>query len=137
MRYMIYESNQERVPVEKEIEYIKNYIELEKMRLEDDFILQFDISGDYQQVRIAPFIFITFLENAFKHGVTSGEKGKISLIVRFEGSNCFYEVKNAIAKSANTEQKGIGLLNVERRLNLIYPDKHVLSVEETAGIYTA
>ncbi|MDP5140764.1 MAG: histidine kinase, partial [Spirosomaceae bacterium] len=52
MRYMIYESNQEKVPVEKEIEYIKNYIELEKMRLEDDFIVQFEISGDYQRVRI-------------------------------------------------------------------------------------
>lgn len=137
MRYMIYESNQEKVPVEKEIEYIKNYIELEKMRLEDDFVVQFDISGDYQRVRIAPFIFITFLENAFKHGVTSGENGKISLNLRFEGNQCFYEVKNAITKSIDTEQKGIGLLNVQRRLNLIYPEKHTLSVEEKESIFTA
>lgn len=137
MRYMIYESNQEKVPVEKEIEYIKNYIELEKMRLEDDFIVQFEIIGDYQRVRIAPFIFITFLENAFKHGVTSGENGKISLSLRFEGNQCVYEVKNAISKSTDTEQKGIGLLNVQRRLNLIYPEKHTLSVEETADIFTA
>lgn len=137
MRYMIYESNQEKVPVEKEIEYIKNYIELEKMRLEDDFIVQFEISGDYQRVRIAPFIFITFLENAFKHGVTSGENGKISLNLSFEGNQCFYEVTNAIINSTETEQKGIGLLNVQRRLNLIYPEKHTLSVEEKESIFTA
>lgn len=137
MRYMIYESNQEKVPVEKEIEYIKNYIELEKMRLEDDFIVQFEISGDYQRIRIAPFIFITFLENAFKHGVTSGEGGKITLNLRFDGNNCSYEVTNTIAATQTDAQKGIGLLNVQRRLNLIYPEKHTLTIKNTADIYTA
>jgi sensor histidine kinase YesM len=137
MRYMIYESNQEKVPIEKEIEYIKNYIELEKMRLEDDFVVQFDIIGDYQRIRIAPFIFITFLENAFKHGVTSGENGKITLNLYFEGNECFYEVTNTVVKSSYTAPKGIGLLNVQRRLNLIYPEKHVLSVEKKGDIFTA
>jgi sensor histidine kinase YesM len=137
MRYMIYESNQEKVPVEKEIEYIENYIELEKMRLEDDFVINFDIRGDFQHLRIAPFIFITFLENAFKHGVTSGESGKIILNLRFEGNDCFYEVTNTIATSNDNTQQGIGLHNVQRRLNLIYPDKHVLSVEEKGNIFRA
>lgn len=137
MRYMIYESNQEKVPVEKEIEYIENYIELEKMRLEDDFVVQFDISGDYQRTRIAPFIFITFLENAFKHGVTNGENGKIIISLRFEENKCFYEVKNTIATVATQTQEGIGLLNVQRRLNLIYPEKHTLKIENTADVYTA
>jgi two-component system sensor histidine kinase AlgZ len=137
MRYMIYESNQEKVPVEKEIEYIKSYIELEKMRLEDDFVVNFAISGDYERLRIAPFIFITFLENAFKHGVTNGKNGKITLNLRFDGNKCTYEVTNTIASSNVDAQKGIGLLNVQRRLNLIYSGKYALTIENTADVYTA
>ena len=118
MRYMIYESNQE-------------------MRLEDDFVVNFAISGDYERLRIAPFIFITFLENAFKHGVTNGKNGKITLNLRFDGNKCTYEVTNTIASSNVDAQKGIGLLNVQRRLNLIYSGKYALTIENTADVYTA
>lgn len=137
MRYMIYDSNQEKVPVEKELAYIRNYIELEKVRLEDDFVVNFDIVGGYQSLRIAPFILITFLENAFKHGVTSGNDGRIDIQLRFVGNRCFYEVINKIAKPNTPNESGIGLLNVQRRLKLIYPQKHFLSVKEENDTFTA
>ncbi len=138
MRYMIYDSNQERVAVSKEVEYIENYLSLEKMRLEDTFTIEFKKTGAYEHLRIAPFIFITFLENAFKHGTASLSHGEITISIHFEGNVCHYQVKNQIApNSEKTEKSGIGLKNIKRRLNLEYPAKHQLTLEENRNFYIA
>src|SRR5688500_3383261 len=71
MRYMIYDSNHTQVPLSKEIEYMENYISLERLRLNDQIPIELKVNGDPEQFRIVPFIFITFLENAFKHGVSN------------------------------------------------------------------
>lgn len=137
MRYMIYEANNETVPVSKEIEYISNYIDLEKLRLEDDFPIEFSISGEYQHLKITPLIFITFLENAFKHGVESGDSKswvKVSLV--FEEKNCIYKVSNSKKNSEFGSQKsGIGLKNTVRRLNLSYHNAHNLQINEDLDSY--
>ena len=137
MRYMIYDSNYPQVQLAKEIEYMQNYISLEKLRLSDNVKINFSIEGDIDTVRITPLILITFLENAFKHGVTSTSKEswiEVSLVSK-PGSVQFL-VSNSKPGSTNSEEKsGIGLQNVKRRLDLSYPGKYKLDMDEQANDY--
>jgi LytS/YehU family sensor histidine kinase len=137
MRYMIYEANSEKVPVSKEIEYIENYIALEKLRLEDDFPLEISIKGDYSRLQIAPLIFITFLENAFKHGTNHGDKESwVKVAFDFKDNHCKYTVSNSKGeKSSDAEKSGIGLKNTKRRLNLSYENLHTLEILEDENVF--
>ena len=138
MRYMIYDSNHALVPLAKEIEYMQNYISLEKLRLNDQIPIRFDINGNVDDIRIAPLILITFLENAFKHGVTNNNpNARVNLSIRLTGKECLYTVENskAPATKGHEGKSGIGLQNVKRRLELSYPEKYTLSVEDKPDAY--
>lgn len=140
MRYMIYDSNYPQVPLSKEIEYMQNYISLERLRLNDTIPIQFEIQGNAENVLIAPLIFITFLENAFKHGVSNNNpKAWVNVSIRLEGDKCIYKVENSKVLSARKgieERSGIGLQNVKRRLELSYPGKYELQVDDRPDQYT-
>jgi len=140
MRYMIYDSNYPLVPLSKEIEYMQNYISLERLRLNDSIPIQFEIQGNAENVLIAPLIFITFLENAFKHGVSNNNpKAWVNVSIRLEGDQCIYKVENSKVQSAQKgveERSGIGLQNVKRRLELSYPGKYQLQVDDQSDRYT-
>lgn len=139
MRYMLYDSNHARVPLEKEIEYIENYISLEKLRLNQEVPITFEVKGSTAGVSIVPLVLITFLENAFKHGVSNSTKGSwIKATLDVEQGTCHYTVSNSkITESGKTvtEKSGIGLQNVKRRLELSYPDNHQLEVTEDENSY--
>ncbi len=139
MRYMIYDSNHPLVSLSKEIEYMQNYISLERLRLNNQIPIKFDIKGDPQQVLIVPLILITFLENAFKHGVTNNATGAwINILIQLNDKQCIYRVENSKIKSLNPEadeKSGIGLQNVRRRLELSYPEKHKLLIEDKPDSY--
>jgi len=139
MRYMIYDSNYPLVPLSKEIEYMQNYISLERLRLNDSIPIQFEIQGNAENVLIAPLIFITFLENAFKHGVSNNNpKAWVNVSIRMEGDECIYKVENSKILSApngTEERSGIGLQNVKRRLELSYPGKYQLQVDDQPDRY--
>ena len=139
MRYMIYDSNYPEVPLKKEIEYMENYISLERLRLNDQIPITFDIEGDPEVYRITPLIFITFLENAFKHGVSNSNPGSwVKIKLQLEGKDCIYEIENSRAgsvKPESGEKSGIGLQNVTRRLELSYPGRHVLEVRDNPETY--
>jgi sensor histidine kinase YesM len=139
MRYMIYESNHAQVSLSKEIEYMENYISLERLRLNDQIPITFQLEGDPAQYRIAPFIFITFLENAFKHGVSNNNPNAwVKVSVRLVGKECIYEVENSkmpTAKPEAEEKSGIGLNNVTRRLELSYPERFELDVKDLPDRY--
>jgi two-component system, LytTR family, sensor histidine kinase AlgZ len=139
MRYMIYDSNYPDVPLMKEIEYMQNYISLERLRLNDQIPISFDIEGDPGSYRITPLIFITFLENAFKHGVSnSNPKSWVRLKLQLKGKSCIYQVENSKAGAVKPdagEKSGIGLQNLKRRLELSYPGKHSLDVVESEENY--
>lgn len=139
MRYMIYDSNYPLVPLSKEIEYMQNYISLEKLRLNNQIPIRFDIEGNPQEVLIAPLIFITFLENAFKHGVSNNQPGAwVNISIRICNKECIYKVENSritTAPSEKDEKSGIGLQNVKRRLELSYPDRYRLTVEDQPDRY--
>jgi two-component system, LytTR family, sensor histidine kinase AlgZ len=139
MRYMIYDSNYADVPLTKEIEYMENYISLERLRLNDQIPITFDIDGDPENYRITPLIFITFLENAFKHGVSNSNPSSwVKLKLQLKGKECTYQVENSRAGSVKPdagEKSGIGLQNVKRRLELSYPGKHTLTTHQSADRY--
>jgi two-component system sensor histidine kinase AlgZ len=138
MRYMIYESNYAHVPMVKEIEYMRNYISLERLRLNDQVPIQFDVEGEIEHVRITPLILITFLENAFKHGVSNNHDGAwVKVFLKVTTAGCTYQVENSKLPRVDDQnvKSGIGLANVDRRLALSYPNKHSLVVEDLENAY--
>ncbi|MEA5426239.1 MULTISPECIES: sensor histidine kinase [Arcicella] len=131
MRYMIYDSNHAKVLLSKEIEYIENYISLEKLRLNNQIPISFEIEGNITQAQIVPLILITFLENAFKHGVSNNSTDAfIAVKLLVSNESLIYTVENSKLKSSNHEKSGIGLRNVSRRLDLSYANKYQLDVED-------
>ncbi|MEJ1238611.1 histidine kinase [Chryseolinea sp. T2] len=139
MRYMIYDSNHPKVLLKKEIEYMLNYISLERLRLNDQVPIQFNVSGSTENVWITPLIFITFLENAFKHGVSNNNpKSWVNISICLKDTTCVYTVENSKRNESkeNVEKSGIGLRNVRRRLELSYPGAYSLEMNDTPEKYT-
>jgi len=136
MRYMIYDTNHEMVPLSREIEYMQNYISLERLRLNDKVPIRFEVHGKTDDVLIAPMILNTFLENAFKHGVSS-KAGWVNILINVSGRNCLFQVENSkpTVKPESPQKSGIGLQNVQRRLALSYRDRYKLKVSETEDSY--
>ncbi len=140
MRYMIYDSNHSKVLLTKEIEYIESYISLERLRLNNQIPIDFSIEGNTGAVLITPFILITFLENAFKHGVTNNNPNAwVKISLQIKGKECLYTVSNSKIPSAQADnggKSGIGLQNVHRRLALSYPNQYDLTVDDQLETYT-
>lgn len=137
MRYMIYDSNHPEVLLNKEIEYMQNYISLERLRLNNQIPIKFDVQGNPDNLRIVPLIFITFLENAFKHGVNNNNPNAwVNVTIQLQDRQCIYTVENSLVeKPDSTEKSGIGLRNVKRRLELSYPNQYKLITEEKKDVY--
>lgn len=133
MRYMIYESNVELVSLEKEITYIRNFIELQKLRFENQDLLKVNlqITDNFKSIFICPMILIPFIENAFKHGLSVDSHNYIDISLTIDNRMLNLIVKNPIGNLNSRNDKrnsGIGLDNVKRRLNLVYPKRHNLII---------
>ncbi len=137
MRYMLYESNHPKVSLVKELDYMENYISLEKLRLDNQVPVEFNVVGNPKTVQIVPLILITFLENAFKHGVSNNFEGSfVKISVEIKDKSILYCVKNSkLPNDSILEKSGIGLQNVKRRLELIYSEKYKLEQTETDQYY--
>jgi len=137
MRYSIYEGEKDTVTLEEEVVYLKNYIELHKMRYRKEIDIQFmnDISENH---KVMPLLFIILLENAFKHGVENLRKDAYVYVnISTQGDNILFSVENNFDASEVPEKPGIGLKNLKRRLELGYLNKHSLSFTSTNEIYKA
>jgi LytS/YehU family sensor histidine kinase len=137
MRYMIYDSNHSKVPMNKELEYMQNYISLENLRLNEQIPIKFEIEGSPEQVFITPLILITFLENAFKHGVgNNNSQAWVNISIKICKNTCIYTVENSkFISQKEGEKSGIGLQNVRRRLELSYPEHYTLVEEDRGNSY--
>lgn len=138
MRYMIYDSNAESVPLSREIAYLEECITLNKLRYADDEAkVTFDHPAQSGNAMVAPMLFIPFVENAFKHGVAIGQSSGIDIAITISGQHLVFTCVNKIysAKKMEDEKSGIGLENVKRRLDLLYPGKHQLQISEADGNY--
>jgi len=141
MRYMLYESNTENVPLQKEIEYLQDCIVLNKLRYADDevavnFIYPSLLTA--ATVQVAPMLFIPFVENAFKHGIAIGQRSNISMAISVNEKKLIFTCENtdySAGKKMQEDKTGIGLENVKRRLQLVYPGRHVLHTGHEAGTY--
>jgi LytS/YehU family sensor histidine kinase len=138
MRYMIYESGKERVLLSSEIDYMNDYIHLESIRLNNAFKLDLNINGPVELVKIAPLMLITFLENAFKHGVSDQESDCwIHVNLMIDENQLRYLVSNKKTKHTRSAKlkSGFGLDNVKKRLELSYPNAYVLNVKDLEETY--
>lgn len=139
--YMLYQCNGPSVPIGKEVELIQNYIELEQLRYGDRLDLTFRQNIDNRQIAIAPLFLLTFVENAFKHGA-SGDMGTatIHIVLENKGQQLFFQVFNSkpvvLQVDETNFKQGIGANNIRRQLELTYPNRHQLTIEETKDTYT-
>lgn len=138
MRYSIYEGQQEKVTIKEELAYLKNYLELHRMRYHKEIDIRFEETIENEEAEILPLLFINLLENAFKHGVENIPNGAfvhLKLIVLDD--TVFFEVKNNFDPEEVNGKKGIGLKNLQRRLEIAYPKKHTYSFSNKDNIYKA
>ncbi|WP_299221933.1 histidine kinase [uncultured Aquimarina sp.] len=137
MRYMLYEANVPKVPLSKEIEYLRNYIDLEKLRLNNTNTIHFTTSMN-KDSKIAPFILMPFVENAFKHGISNDKVSTIEISIISDKdilTMTVYNTKKINSTKNKDEETGVGLVNVQKRLELLYKDKYELTQNETVSYY--
>lgn len=137
MRYSIYEGERDFVTLNKEVDYLKNYIELHKMRYHKEIDIQFDVRVE-DEYKVMPLLFIILLENAFKHGIEKlSEDAYIHLNMKAKKNEVFFEIENNFDVTEPKEENGIGLKNLKRRLELVYPQKHTLTFSIIKSVYKA
>ena len=137
MRYMIYESERNAVPLKDEVNYIENYIHLQKIRNSYPDNITFRVSGDIQPVEIAPMLFLPFIENAFKHSALNNKYNKVDISLNVGSNSLHFICSNTMQEKSIEKDKtsGIGLDIIKKRLELIYPNIHTLNVEQTENEY--
>ncbi len=140
MRYMLYESRGNKVPLDKEIGYLRSYIELQKLKTANEQQIQFTIEGNVTGVMIEPMLFIPFFENSFKHGnVIDTDQGWLKSILRLEKNKLHFYIANSVTHEKRNKDAvgGIGLENVRKRLDLLYPKgKHEMHIELLPDSFT-
>lgn len=138
MRYMLYDANTDVVSLEKEIEYMKSFIELQKLRIRQTDFVELQIEGEVGNKTIAPMLLIPFVENAFKHGSKTGSMPGIRIHLVTAPHQLLFEVTNQVKKNflgPKDTLGGIGLQNIKRRLELLYPEKYSLETREENDHY--
>ncbi len=139
LRYQLYEGKDTMVPVEKELSYLKDYVDLQKLRKNGNCSVEFNCTTDVKGFSIEPLLLIPFVENAFKHLSHSSDKlNFVKLDVRRSNGTFYFFVENSKDNGHKTTEQpgGIGLTNVKRRLELIYPGKHELEIQESTDKYS-
>ncbi len=130
LRYIVNETQADKVPLDKEVDCITNYIDLQKMRLSDTVEITYNKTGNFNDVSIAPLLLIAFVENVFKHGISTHEYSPILIEISLEKNLFSFKTQNKIFKTKEEDSTGIGIENTRKRLELIYPDNHHLNIIE-------
>jgi two-component system LytT family sensor kinase len=137
MRYILTETQHDFVPLSREVEFVHNYIELQQVRLTEMVTVRFQVEGDIESSSITPLLLIPFIENAFKYGVSTKEPSHIHLLLRSNADSISFHAENYIVSTTGSdlEKTGIGINNVKRRLELLYPNRHELTCETKGQHY--
>ncbi|MFC7523226.1 sensor histidine kinase [Parapedobacter sp. GCM10030251] len=138
MRYILYRAQNPMVPLRQEISFLKSYVDIERLRHTNRASIEIDMQGDVEGVLVAPLIFLPFVENAFKHGISNTvDRSFVSIVFISFGGELHFQVMNSkISSSVMTESKGgIGLYNVKQRLTLLYPKRHTLAIVDEADFF--
>lgn len=138
MRYSVYDGEKDTVLLSEEVTYLQNYIELHKMRYHKAIDIQFNIDIVDNDHKVMPLLFIILLENAFKHGVENLRKSAyVHLSLTAHQNAIHFEIENNFDATEESQEEGIGLQNLKRRLELVYPKNHTLTTSKTDDIYLA
>ena len=138
LRYQLYECNTEQINIDKEINYIKNYVKLQQIRMEEDLVVKMDIHENVRGFSIAPLLFIAFIENAFKYvGHEDQEHDCVEIALKKENDHLLFRIFNTKEPFIRKPilHKGIGITNVKRRLELLYPAKYTLDINNNEKFY--
>ena len=138
LRYLLYECDAEKVALGRELTYLQNYIDLFSLKDEECLNITFDAKDVNKEIMIAPLLLIPFVENAFKHSqIEDLEKGWISISILGDTKQVYFEIKNSLPEIvfSKDEVGGIGLQNVQRQLELLYPNKHQLKIDKENGYF--
>lgn len=136
MRYMLYETDNKTVALEKEINYIQNYIELQKLRLNNIEDIVINVHGDAKNKFIEPLLLISFIENAFKYGTDYKGAAHVKIKIIIVENNLDFWIENTIENYIrDPENSGIGLANIQNRLDLLYPNTHELTIKQDSQYY--
>jgi hypothetical protein len=137
MRYMLYDANNEKVLLEKEIGYIKSYIDLQRMRVKDPEFVQFSVEGNPEGLTCPPLLLVPFIENAFKHGRKNVDSPGITIYLKITLEEMYFTCKNYIlpAEEHKPEQGGFGLKNIKRRLDLLYGKNYNLDIKTSEDLF--
>lgn len=131
MRYLLYESNEEKVSLSKEIEFLKKYIDLMRLRISENTTIIADFPEVNENIKIAPLLFISVVENAFKHGISATEPSSLVFNMNYQDNQVKFLSKNKNFPKHDEDKSGsgIGLQNIKQRLSLLYPEKHIFLAE--------
>ena len=138
MRYLLYESEQGDTKLDKEIDFMNNYIDLMKLRMSSKISLSVEFPEEFKNISIPPLLFIPFIENAFKHGISFRENSFIRILMTCEEGIIIFRCVNSLAIGGNGsafDSSGIGLINVKKRLELLYPGMHELIIKQTESTF--
>lgn len=136
MRYVFDRSSEDKVALAEEVQYIQDYLHLQQLRFEKQVDVRFQLEESTSLFSIAPMLLIPFVENAFKYGVSSQEHTIIDIKINVEGDTFKFEITNKVVEHTETiPSSGVGIVNVQKRLALIYPDKHTLNIQKEDGMF--
>lgn len=139
MRYLLYDTETEKVPVQKEIDFMTQYIELMKLRFPDKIQITYSFPKTSENLKVVPLLFITLVENAFKHGVPASKSATLSFKMEISDTTLVFTASNPNLPKTDSDKSGsgIGLENLEKRLQLLYPNKHTLKHRVEDEVFTA
>jgi LytS/YehU family sensor histidine kinase len=137
MRFMLYETKTEKIALAKELHYIEQYIELQKIRTSNPNYIKYEVTGESDNLVIEPMLFIPFIENAFKHAENKRIENAIHISIAIQKQSIRFECENAYSDEPQLKPEHGGLGNdlIERRLALLYPDKHSFTTTNKNGLY--
>jgi LytS/YehU family sensor histidine kinase len=139
MRYMIYDTNVEKVSLKQELVYIENYLDLQKMQFPNSKLVNYQVNGDTKGIEIPPMLFIPFIENAFKHCTDKNVDDAIRFSFHISDNKIIFKSENIADKAhliTKDKSSGVGLDIVKRRLEILYPNKHTLDIKEENNVYS-
>ena len=135
MRFILYEGDKQGVPLTREFDFIRNYITLMELRYTDKVQIRVNLPQQAPDRLIPPLMLITFIENAFKHGISYQHPSFIDIMVDIQDDRLHFTCSNSKAEKPNQEKGGVGLTNVRKRLKLLYDNNYTLHIQDNSDIY--
>ncbi|MGQ8336819.1 sensor histidine kinase [Sunxiuqinia sp. A32] len=136
MRHLLYESEDEKVSLKKEVEFLQHYVDLMKLRFPERVKVNLELPETLPELGIPPMLFTSFIENAFKHGVSYNAPSFINISIKVDASQLIFEIQNSnFSAGITSKASGIGLANIRKRLDLLYPDSYKLEINNQRDIF--